>query len=136
MQEKIIDFLKSKQGYASGEEISQRLRISRQALWKHIQHLKDSGYGIEAVPHLGYQLCGLPDRLFPLEISSSLQTKIIGKKIYYFDLVHSTMDSAAELARKNCPEGTLVVARNPNLKAGGGWAENGLPQNIKAYIYL
>ncbi len=136
MQEKIIDFLKSKQGYASGEEISQRLRISRQALWKHIQHLKDSGYGIEAVPHLGYQLCGLPDRLFPLEISSSLQTKIIGKKIYYFDLVHSTMDSAAELARKNCPEGTLVVAESQSKGRGRLGREWSSPKYKGIYISL
>lgn len=117
--------MRSKHGYASGEEISQRLKISRQALWKHIQHLKDSGYEIEAVPHLGYRLRGLPDRLFPSEISSSLTTKLLGKKIYYFEQLHSTMDTAAELARKNAPEGTIVVAESQSKgrgRMGRGWS--------------
>ena len=43
MQEKILDFLRKTQNYASGEEISQRLGISRQALWKHIQEFKQMG---------------------------------------------------------------------------------------------
>src|SRR3989338_10802885 len=69
MQEKILDFLRKTQNYASGEEISQRLGISRQALWKHIQEFKELGYDIVAVPHLGYRLISTPDRLFPAEIS-------------------------------------------------------------------
>jgi len=110
MQEKIIEFLKKKQDYVSGEEISQRLKISRQALWKHIQELKELGYDIVAVPHLGYRLESSPDRLFPSEISRHLNTKSIGKKIYYFDSVASTMDIAVELGLKGSPEGTLILA--------------------------
>ena len=33
-------------GYISGEEISRQLGVSRTAVWKHIQALKDSGYQI------------------------------------------------------------------------------------------
>jgi BirA family biotin operon repressor/biotin-[acetyl-CoA-carboxylase] ligase len=111
MQEKILDFLKRKQeGYLSGDQISHRLGISRQALWKHIQELRDLGYDIVAVPHLGYRLASLPNRLFPSEISWHLDTKFIGKKIYYFDVLSSTMDMATELGIKGAPEGTLVLA--------------------------
>ena len=111
MQEKILDFLKRKQeGYLSGDQISHRLGISRQALWKHIQELRDLGYDIVAVPHLGYRLVSLPNRLFPSEISWHLDTKFIGKKIYYFDVLPSTMDIATELGMKGAPEGTLVLA--------------------------
>lgn len=110
MQEKIIDFLKRKDSYVSGEEISHRLGITRQALWKHIQELKEQGYDIVAVPHLGYQLLSLPDRLFPSEISSHLNTRFIGKKIYYAQVLSSTMDIATQLGIKGYPEGTLVLA--------------------------
>ena len=111
MQEKILDFLKRKQeGYLSGDQISHRLGISRQALWKHIQELRDLGYDIVAVPHLGYRLVSAPNRLFPSEISWHLDTKFIGKKIYYFDALASTMDIATELGIKGAPEGTLVLA--------------------------
>jgi len=110
MQDKIIDFLTKKQDYVSGEEISQRLGISRQALWKHIQELKELGYDIVAVPHLGYRLESSPDRLFPSQIRRHLSTKFIGKKIYYFDSVSSTMDIAVELGLKGLAEGTLILA--------------------------
>ena len=111
MQEKILDFLKRKQeGYLSGDQISHRLRISRQALWKHIQELRDLGYDIVAVPHLGYRFVSAPNRLFSSEISWHLDTKFIGKKIYYFDVLPSTMDIATGLGIKGAPEGTLVLA--------------------------
>ncbi len=110
MQERIIQFLKESDGYISGEEISQRLKMSRAAIWKHMQELRAHGYEIAAVPHLGYQLVTCPDKLLGYEIQSGLNTKIIGKKIIVLDTVTSTMDEAFRLGMENCPEGTLVVA--------------------------
>jgi len=109
LEEKILEFLKKKQEFISGEEISNHLKLSRQALWKHIQELRDLGYDIVAVPHLGYRLNSSPDRFFPYEISWHLNTKFIGKKIYYFDTLSSTMDTAMELGIKGSPEGTVVL---------------------------
>ncbi|MBU4346312.1 MAG: biotin--[acetyl-CoA-carboxylase] ligase [Candidatus Omnitrophica bacterium] len=118
MQEKILDFLKGKQGYLSGDQISHRLGISRQALWKHIQELRNSGYDIVAVPHLGYKLISSPDRLYPYEIKWHLNTRFIGKKIYYFDTASSTMDIALGLGMKGSPEGTLVLAETQSKGRG------------------
>ncbi len=110
MLEKILDFLKKKQNYVSGDQIAGRLGISRQALWKHIQELKELGYDIVAVPHLGYRLISLPDRLFAHEVSSHLATEFVGKRIFYFDTVSSTMDIAMKLGLQGLPEGTVVLA--------------------------
>src|SRR4030042_1717881 len=104
MQEKIIDFLKRKPDYVSGDQISHRLGITRQALWKHIQALKDSGYDIVAVPHLGYKLVSLPDRLLPAEVSWNLNTGFIGREIRYFESIPSTMDLATDLGSRGFPE--------------------------------
>ncbi len=95
--------------WCSGEELSQHLGISRAAVWKHMQHLEAEGYTIEAVPHSGYRLVGIPDRLLPDEIDYQLNTKKIGRKIYAFKATTSTNDRAIELARAGAPEGTLVV---------------------------
>jgi len=118
MQEKILDFLKRKQDYLSGDQISHRLGITRQALWKHIQELKNLGYDIVAVPHLGYRLISSPDRLFPFEVAQGLETRFIGKKVYYFDGVPSTMNIAMELGIKGAPEGTLVLAEHQTKGKG------------------
>ncbi|MBM3243906.1 MAG: biotin--[acetyl-CoA-carboxylase] ligase, partial [Candidatus Omnitrophica bacterium] len=110
MEERIISLLKRHQGYLSGEELSHSLGVSRQALWKHIQILKELGFDITAVPHLGYRLVSIPDRLYDFQVYQGLRTKTFGKKVLYFDSLKSTMDMATQLALKNAGEGTVVIA--------------------------
>jgi len=110
MQERIIQFLKESDGYISGEEMSQRLKMSRAAIWKYMQDLRADGYEIAAVPHLGYQLVACPDKLLSYEIQSGLNTKIIGKDIVVMDMAASTMDEAFRLGMEGCSEGTVVCA--------------------------
>ncbi|MDD5568603.1 MAG: biotin--[acetyl-CoA-carboxylase] ligase [Candidatus Omnitrophica bacterium] len=118
MQDKILNLLKKKEGYVSGEDISGHLDISRQALWKHIQELKDKGYVIEAVPHLGYRLESSPDRLFEFEVLRGLNTKAFGKKIFYFDTLTSTIDMAMDLGVKGAASGTLILAESQTKGKG------------------
>jgi BirA family biotin operon repressor/biotin-[acetyl-CoA-carboxylase] ligase len=118
MQDKIIAFLKSRHQCVLGEEISRNLGISRQALWRHVQELRDAGYDIVAIPHQGYRLVRSPDRLYPFEISQGLSTKVIGRKIYYFDKVSSTMDAAMQLGFQNALEGTVVVSESQTKGRG------------------
>ncbi len=118
MQEKILKFFKEKEEYISGEELSEYFGISRQALWKHIHNLRDLGYEIVAVPHRGYKLISIPDRLLPLEIRWQLSTKFVGKKIYYFDSVSSTQDVALRLAEEGGMEGIVVIAETQRKGRG------------------
>ncbi|MDD5654998.1 MAG: biotin--[acetyl-CoA-carboxylase] ligase [Candidatus Omnitrophica bacterium] len=118
MNEKILNLLRNSNDYVSGEEISHRLGVSRQAFWKHIQDLKGMGYDIVAVPHLGYRLVSLPDRLFSSEIERGLDTKFMGRKIYYFDTASSTNDIAMQLASKGAPEGTIILSESQTKGRG------------------
>jgi BirA family biotin operon repressor/biotin-[acetyl-CoA-carboxylase] ligase len=110
------------------------LGISRQGLWKHIQELKDSGYEIVAVPHLGYRLESCPDRLFVFEVARSLNTKFIGKKIHYFDYLTSTMDLAMQLGMDGAASGTLVLAES-QIKGRGRLGRDWFSPKYKG-IYL
>lgn len=118
MQDKILNLLRKAEGYLSGEEISEHLGVSRAAVWKHIEELRKEGYGIEAMPHLGYRLVVLPDRLFKEEISWKLNTKIIGRELLCFEALDSTMDMCYELGMKNRPEGTVVCAETQKKGRG------------------
>ncbi len=118
MEEKIISILSKKDGYFSGEELSRELKISRQALWKHIHFLMGLGYDIAAVPHLGYRLISIPDRLYDFQVSQGLKTKSFGRKMLYFDSLSSTMDMANQLALKGLPEGTVVLAETQTKGRG------------------
>ncbi len=118
MQDKIVEFLKKSDGYISGEEISDALRVSRAAVWKYIQDLRENDYEIVAVPHLGYKLISIPDKLFPAEIQYQLNTRIIGKKIFHFETMGSTMDEAFTLGLKGEPEGAVVCAEGQTKGRG------------------
>lgn len=118
MEEKIIQFLKKSEGHLSGEEISRQLKISRAGIWKHIQELRKQGYEIAAVPHLGYRLVSSPDKLLPCELRHGLGTRYIGKEIFYYDTVTSTMDTAFRLGMEGAPEGSVVCAESQTKGKG------------------
>ncbi|WP_018922280.1 biotin--[acetyl-CoA-carboxylase] ligase [Salsuginibacillus kocurii] len=97
-------------GFVSGQEISNRLGISRTAVWKQIEELRKSGYEVEAVPRKGYRLLHRPNMVTSEEIKSRLETEHLGQHVIYNEEVTSTQDLAHEQAQKSAPEGTIVVA--------------------------
>ena len=109
MKNEILQLLKKSTGYLSGEEISASLGISRTAVWKHIRTLKNEGYIIDSQTKLVYALIQVPDRLYPEEIKAHLNTKKIGRQIFYFPSVSSTNTTAKEIAEKGFQEGTVVI---------------------------
>jgi BirA family biotin operon repressor/biotin-[acetyl-CoA-carboxylase] ligase len=99
----ILKILKVETEIVSGEILSARLGISRVSVWKHIKKLQEVGYKIEATPK-GYLFISAPDALYPWEFGEKEHN------IHYFDEVDSTMDIARDLARKQCPHFTVVIA--------------------------
>ena len=99
---KILSFLKShKSEYISGQDLSDVLKISRVAVWKHIKKIRSLGYKIESRQQSGYKLIDMPDLLLPWEITENLKTKFIGKRAYYFDSIDSTQDFALKIASQD-----------------------------------
>jgi BirA family biotin operon repressor/biotin-[acetyl-CoA-carboxylase] ligase len=45
-----------------------------------------------------------------MSIKRSLKTDFIGRKIYYYPVLPSTMDTAREMARQKTEEGTVIIA--------------------------
>jgi len=116
---KIVTLLKShKSEYLSGQDISEPLMLSRAAVWKHIKKLQSLGYKIESRPKLGYRLTKTTELLLPWEISDGLETKLFGKRIYYFDTINSTQNFAIELASRPQENGTIVIAEKQTQGRG------------------
>jgi len=119
MEDKILKIFKRYgSAYASGEDISKELGVSRTSIWKHIETLRNLGYEIEASPHLGYKLIGRPDRLIPEEIKNDLKTKFLGKNILTYASLDSTNDTAYKLAEGGAKEGTVVIAEKQKKGKG------------------
>lgn len=119
MKEKIFDILKSNNSdFISGQSISDKLGITRAAVWKYINKLKEEGYKIESVSKKGYKLIECPDLLTYMEIKNTLNTKYIGRNLVHFDSIGSTNDLAKELAEKGAEEGTVIIAEEQTKGRG------------------
>lgn len=111
MREKVIKaILNSGEDFTSGEQLSKELGISRTAVWKHINALREAGYNIESMNKKGYRLAEKPDDILSSEnITHNLTTECIGKKVIHLDTVGSTNDYAKEIGNK-VNGGTLVIS--------------------------
>lgn len=108
---RLLSFLKSHSTeYLSGQDLSDVLKISRVAVWKHVKTIRRLGYSIETRQKLGYRLAGGTDRLLPWEIVAGLDTRQVGKRAYYFDEIDSTQNYAISLAESGCQGGAVIVA--------------------------
>jgi BirA family biotin operon repressor/biotin-[acetyl-CoA-carboxylase] ligase len=98
-------------GYVSGADLAQRLRVSRAAIWARIEDLRALGYDIVASPHRGYQLVGVPDVLHADDLLSLVSDNtVVGRDIRVFKETSSTNDIVERLARDEVPEGVVVFA--------------------------
>ena len=60
-QKILMDFLANPSQTLSGQQLCEKYAVSRTAVWKAIQSLKQDGYEIEATPHAGYHLIKYDD---------------------------------------------------------------------------
>ena len=63
LKEEVLSMLLNAQEPVSGEGICKTLGVTRAAVWKTIDQLRQEGYGIDAAPKRGYTLASVPDRL-------------------------------------------------------------------------
>ena len=110
MKSEILSALRSADGYVSGQELCEKFGVSRTAVWKAINQLKQAGYEIEAVQNKGYHIVSSPDILSRTELESNRKTTWVGEEIHYFDSTDSTNTRAKRLAEDGAVHGTLVVA--------------------------
>jgi BirA family biotin operon repressor/biotin-[acetyl-CoA-carboxylase] ligase len=116
---KVLSFFQTHDSeYLSGEDLSDVLKISRVAVWKHIKKIQSLGYKIESKQKLGYRLISETEKLLPWEITKDLKTKTVGKRVYYFEEIDSTQNFAEQIALDEKENGTIVVAEKQTAGKG------------------
>ena len=118
MRTELLTALKEADDYISGQELCERFGVSRTAIWKAVNQLKEAGYEIEAIQNKGYKIISVPDRLSERELQSIRKTSWAGKEIFYYDVIDSTNVKAKQLAEEGHPAGTLVVAERQDAGRG------------------
>ena len=139
---KILSALRANPDGVSGTELAEKLRISRAAIWARIEELRRLGYDIEAGPHSGYRLIGVPDVLHADDLIARLavvgrdsvepkfskvraretlappRRHIIGRDVRMFEQTTSTNDVIEKLARDGVKEGVVVFAESQTKGRG------------------
>ncbi len=124
MKEKILKALYGNKGnYISGEELAEKFGVSRTAIWKQINTLRNEGYSIETTNKKGYCLLDNDNKLVPIELISNVKTKTMGKNILCFDSIDSTNNYAKQIAYE-APHGTTIISDEQvggRGRLGRGW---------------
>ena len=98
-REQVLSLLLQQENqYVSGEAMSRTLGISRAAVWKAIEALRQEGYTIQSAPNRGYRLDSAPDRVREGELTGPLDT------------VDSTNTECKRQAMAGAPDGLVVIS--------------------------
>lgn len=110
--------LENKGNFVSGEYISDKIGLTRAAVWKYIKAIKEDGYLVESSSRKGYRITHRPDLLTYEEIKDFLTTKYVGREIFHYSSVDSTNLKAKQLDVENLCSGTVVVSEEQTSGKG------------------
>jgi BirA family transcriptional regulator, biotin operon repressor / biotin---[acetyl-CoA-carboxylase] ligase len=108
----------------SGAKIAKEIGVSRQAVWRWMQTLRDLGVRVKGHPLTGYHIEKIPDILMPQLLSHRLYGTPFARRIFHFFKVDSTNTVAMRLGEHDEPHGTMVLAEEQSAgrgRAGRSW---------------
>lgn len=110
----LLKLLMENQGrYLSGQKIGEELAVSRNAIWKAMNQLKEEGYQIESKASTGYRLKNKSNMLSDAGISGDLKFPC---DLHVFDTIDSTNNFAKTLTIGNKP--AFIVANKQTAGRG------------------
>ncbi len=131
--QKLLHYLKEQRRAVSPSELEQALGLKHQELLQELDGLLKLGYEVEHHPYLGIRLLDIPNVLLEHEITSDLNTKILGKKIHIYQSCSSTNDKAWDRADSGI-DGELFLAEEQSSgrgRIGRSWHS---PQGAGIYL--
>jgi len=118
----------------SGARIAREIGVSRSAVWRWVQRLRELGVKVKGKAATGYFLEKVPDILTAEVLKQRLKGSLFGKRIYHFFKTDSTNRIAFELGHSGEPEGAVVLAEEQT--AGRGRAGHAWHSERTAGIYV
>ena len=105
-KQEVLRQLREADGYVSGQQLCEALGVSRTAVWKIINRLKEDGYPIEAVTNKGYRLLSVEGRdLFNQEeLERRLTTRWAGHPLIYSEETGSTNSDIFGFSDRGYPQ--------------------------------
>lgn len=136
-KEKLLGLFESGKGtYYSGEEIARRLSVSRAAVWKAVQALRQEGYPIDAVTNKGYCLSEKTDILSAQGIRKYLKSDYRAMELTVLPTASSTNALVREKANAGAPEGCTVLSNEQTAGRGRCGRQFYSPQETGIYMSI
>lgn len=136
-KEKLLALLEDSKGtFFSGEEIARTLQVSRAAVWKAANALREDGYTIDAVTNKGYRLSPDSDILSPQGIRRFLKPEYRDLNLTVLPTVPSTNALVREQANQGCPEGCVIIACEQTAGRGRYGRQFFSPADTGVYLSL
>ncbi|MBQ6365956.1 MAG: biotin--[Oscillospiraceae bacterium] len=105
----VLDLLRQNADtFVSGAEIGRQLSVSRTAVWKAIEQLKEDGYRIDSVPNKGYLLSSVSDVLSEEGIARYLKDPRLPIRVY--PSITSTNTVLKAMAADGVPAPLALIA--------------------------
>lgn len=94
----------------SGQKLAELLGVSRQAIWKAVESLKEDGHIINSSINKGYQLDSNSDLISAEGIRIFLSKENRDRPIIVFKTIDSTNSEAKRLALNGASHGTVIIS--------------------------
>lgn len=120
VKERVLHILHQHRGtYYSGQELAETLEVSRTAVWKAINQLREAGYNISGSTKLGYTMDAATDILSDDAIMNELTEE--AKSFYQLQClktIDSTNNAIQERGVQGVAEGLCIVAEEQTAGRG------------------
>ncbi len=104
--------------FVSGQELAEKLNVSRTAVWKAVKSLEEDGHRILAVTNKGYKLNADSDLLSEQGMRVNLSQKYKSIPISVLDVTDSTNTQAKKLAADVAIHGAVIIAEEQTAGRG------------------
>ena len=102
----------------SGQQIAEKLGVTRAAVWKAVNALKGEGYRIEAANNRGYRLDLENDVLSAEGIYPQLKKKYQEREVFVYKSIDSTNQEVKRRALDGAQEGLVVLSEEQTAGKG------------------
>ena len=135
-KEKVLEALELNRGISiSGQELAEKLQVSRAAIWKAIEELRKEGYIINAMTNKGYALDTETDVLSVQGILPHLKNHD-AQRIFVYKTLESTNLTAKKMALEGAAHGTVIISEEQTKGKGRLGRSFFSPANSGIYMSL
>src|SRR3954470_15609629 len=117
----------------SGTKLADEIGISRSAVWRSVEHLRELGVAIAGHPRTGYQLERVPDLLLAEFLQPLIRGTIFSGNIHHYFRAGSTNAQAMQAAAAGEPEGAVFLAEEQTAGRGRGGHAWESPNGVGIY---